>query len=78
YRCPLFSTPSKHRAEGRYQQMVRILRDWLPADWSAAEPPGQGYILRQFVAEDGRVGSRITLALTDSRTIFFIFQPYTD
>jgi hypothetical protein len=78
FRCPLFATPSARRARRRYDDLVEILGSWLPSTWSAVERPGTGYVVRQYVAEDGRVGSRITLALTDASTIFFVLQPYTE
>lgn len=78
FRCPAFASPSERRAKGRFEQLMGIIQEWLPSSWTATEVPGRGYIKRQFVAEDGRTGARITLALTDAKTVFFIFQPITE
>ncbi len=78
FRCPIYSSPSERRAKGRFEDVEKIIRAWLPARWSAAEQTPGGYILRQLVAEDGMTGSRITLALTDHHIVFFLFQPYTE
>ncbi|HEX7918160.1 MAG TPA: hypothetical protein VF454_02100 [Gemmatimonadales bacterium] len=78
FRCPLYATPSARMAEGRYKDVMRIIQEWLPTTWSSVEQRPGTYILRQFVAEDGMTGARITLALTDHKQVFFLFQPHTE
>lgn len=78
FRCPIFASPSGRMAGGRFKDVMKILREWLPATWTSAEQRPGTYILRQFLAEDGMTGARITLALTDHHHIFFIFQPHTE
>lgn len=78
FRCPVYTGTSQRRAKGRWEAIAKIIRDWLPPRWTVAETAPKGYVTEQLMAEDGMTGARITLALTDHHTVFFVFQPYTE
>jgi hypothetical protein len=55
-RCMVFAARKDGAAKKRYQQLVKILRSWLPSGWTFAERVGEAGKTRTFQAQDALTG----------------------
>ncbi|MGB7212146.1 MAG: hypothetical protein WBC97_05905 [Gemmatimonadales bacterium] len=75
-RCPLFAARTERLSSQRFKTMVKIIRKWLNADWTAAEKTApQAGIAQELLAQDGRTGVLFTLAQTTAGRIWLLAEP---
>jgi hypothetical protein len=72
FRCTVFAARTAGPAEGRYHRLLKILRGWLPAGWTATERAGEDGTNRTFLAQEDRTGTLLTLALTGARVYLLV------
>lgn len=65
-RCMVFASRKGGAAEGRYEKLAKIFRNWLPAGWTSTEQPGQEKS-RTFLAQDGDSGTLLVMSLRGAR-----------
>jgi hypothetical protein len=71
-RCLVFGARKEGTAERRYQQLVTILRTWLPPGWTSTEQLAQDGESRTFLAQDGSTGTLITWRRTGARVYLLV------
>jgi hypothetical protein len=71
-RCLVFAVRQDGAAEKRYQQLVKVLRAWLPSGWTFTEHLGDAGKTRTFLAQDGVTGALITWAWTGTRVYLLV------
>jgi hypothetical protein len=71
-RCMVFAARKDGAAEKRYEQLVKILRAWLPSGWTFTEQLGDNGKTRTFLAQDGLTGTLITWACTGARVYLLV------
>lgn len=60
-RCPVFAGRKPGPARKRFDRLVRVIRDWLPAGWISIMRPGEEDAGHTFFAHDAATGTLITL-----------------
>jgi len=76
-RCMLFASRKPSPAVERYEALVKLVRDWLPAGWSAVERRSEDGAARTFLAQNGMDGTLLTLAQNGAR-VHFLLQRLED
>jgi hypothetical protein len=71
-RCLVFAARKDGTAEKRYEELVRIMRAWLPVGWTSTEQVGSDGQSRTFLAQDGLTGTLLTCARTGSRVYLLV------
>jgi hypothetical protein len=71
-RCMVFAARKDGAAEKRYQQLVKILRAWLPVGWTFVEQLGDNGKSRTFLAQDGLTGALVTWACKGARVYLLV------
>jgi hypothetical protein len=75
-RSVVFAARKEGPAVERYRKLVPIIRRWLPAGWTATELPAGSDGSRTFQAQDGTLGTLITLAQRGTRVYVLVkLQP---
>jgi hypothetical protein len=71
----VFATRKQKKAEQRFEKLEKIIRDWLPPDWTSTEPqPAPKSMARELIAQDGRAGTLLLLGLTPTARIYFVLK----
>lgn len=73
--CMIFAARDQKRADKRFHEIEKIIRDWLPQTWTAVTHSGGGAdITRNMLAEDGLTGAGIVLAESNRHRVYFEFR----
>jgi hypothetical protein len=74
-RCMVFAARKPGAAKGRFEELEKIIHNWLPPGWTAideATPPAG--ITRRYLAEDGSTGTLVALMLTQDARVFLVVR----
>jgi hypothetical protein len=71
-RCMVFASRKPKPAAERFDQLVKILRLWLPVGWTSMERPATPTTARSFLAQDGMTGTLLTLLDRGDRIYFLV------
>jgi hypothetical protein len=71
-RCMVFAARKDGAARERYQQLLELVKAWLPSSWTSVEQGGAHDKSRTFLAQDGQSGTLITLAWTGARVYLLV------
>jgi hypothetical protein len=66
-RCLVFAARKEKAAAERFEDLERLIRDWLPVGWTSLERPATGDGGRTFLAQDGTTGTLIALVQAGAR-----------
>ncbi|HXI20398.1 MAG TPA: hypothetical protein VNH46_04900, partial [Gemmatimonadales bacterium] len=77
-KCLIFAARKQKAVAKRFEEVERILHDWLPAAWTSRETDNPSpAVAREFTAQDGTTGSILVLALTQQARLYFLVQQGT-
>lgn len=78
FSCVVFASRDAEPAARRQQRLVRLLRQWMGADWTIVEQaPTEGRETRRFRAEHATSGAVIVLSSTSGGRVLFLARPRT-
>ncbi len=71
-RCIVFAARKPAAAADRFEELVKIVRRWLPVGWTWMERAATPTTARSFLAQDGMTGTLLTLLERDNRVYFLL------
>lgn len=74
-RCMVFAARKPGAARKRYQELMKIIREWLPPTWSSIEKTGgRAPIEQQFLAQDMENDTMLGLLVTSEARVYFVVR----
>lgn len=73
--CLLMAADGEQPARRRFEDVRRIVRGWLPADWTHADRETTTNLAELFLAQSGTNGTFLAVVRTTGDRVYFVARP---